>query len=195
MQIEYVNRRGDRYYIFEGKTKTGKPKYFASKSATSQKGVPVDALPAEFEIYEHPSNSTVSVRRVKASRVLAEERELVDRLAVELSAYSCLQAVVDGDRIVIYTPDRDPLAAAATMAELFGSAPAGTAEWTRRNTSYRAEMRFTLADADRRLYTAQRYCYRGSVEDWIWIGGPSPLEPLAQKLVAHLGRESFYELM
>jgi hypothetical protein len=31
MTIEHVNRRGDRYYVLQGKTKTGKPKFYCSK--------------------------------------------------------------------------------------------------------------------------------------------------------------------
>lgn len=36
--MEYVNRKGDRFHIFQGKTKAGKPKYFASKRQISEKG-------------------------------------------------------------------------------------------------------------------------------------------------------------
>ena len=44
MPFEYVNRCGDRYYLLQGKTKTGKPKYYASKKA---EGVPVEQMPEE----------------------------------------------------------------------------------------------------------------------------------------------------
>jgi hypothetical protein len=43
--MEYTNRKGHRYFVFEGKTKTGKPKYFASRRATSDKAVRLDKLP------------------------------------------------------------------------------------------------------------------------------------------------------
>lgn len=192
--MEYVNRQGDRYYIFQGKTKNGKPKYFASKRETSEKGVKVASLPAEFEIFENPSNATVSVRRRKPSRILPPERDLVYRLAAELSACSCVQTIVDGDRIVIYRPDTDPNAAAAALARIFGSAPSAAADWTMRHTTYSADLRFTIHDVDQRTYVAERYCYRSSVDGWIKIDGPASLESLARKLVPHLGKESFYEL-
>ena len=194
MPLEHVNRRGDRYYIYEGKTKTGKPKYFASKRATSEKGVPVETLPEDFEVSERPDNASVSVRRRKPTRVLPGERELVDRLAVELSACSCAQTIVDGNRIVIYTPDTDPVASEAVFASIFGSSPPGSADWTARITNYSAALRFTLKDVDQRIYIAERFCYRGAIDGWTWIGGPAPLEPLARELVPHLGKESFFEL-
>jgi len=36
--------------------------------------------------------------------------------------------------------------------------------------------------------------YRGSIDRWIRIGGPAPLESLAKKFAPHLGEESFFEL-
>ena len=30
MAIEHVNRRGDTYYLHEGRTRTGRPKFFFS---------------------------------------------------------------------------------------------------------------------------------------------------------------------
>lgn len=193
--MEYINREGDRYYIFQGKTKTGKPKYFASKHETSEKGVKVTALPGEFEVFENPSNAMVYVRRRKASRILPTERDLVHRLAAELSACSYVQTIVDGNRIVVYTPDNDPNAAATALARLFGSAPSAAADWTARHTSYSADLRFTIHDVNRRAFVAERYCYRSSIDKWIHIAGPASLESLARRIVPHLGKESFYELI
>jgi hypothetical protein len=192
--MEYVNRQGDRYYVFRGKTKTGKPKYYASKRETSEKGVKVGSLPGEFEIFEDPSSATVVVRRRKPSSILPAERDLVDRLAAELSAYSCVQTIVDGDRIVIYTPDTDPKAAAAALARDFGPVLSAMADWMQRHINYSADLRFTIHDIDQRTYVAERYCYRSSVDGWIQIHGPASLESLVRKLVPHLGKDSFYEL-
>ena len=41
---------------------------------------------------------------------------------------------------------------------------------------------------------AERFCFRGSVDDWIPIGGPAVLSAHVRQFVKHLGRESFYEL-
>jgi hypothetical protein len=45
-----------------------------------------------------------------------------------------------------------------------------------------------------REFVFQRYCYRGSIDDWIVIDSGSDLEALAQKNLYHLGKESYYEL-
>lgn len=65
MGLEYTNRRGTRYYVFQGETKTGKPKYFASRKPDSDKGVRIETLPDEFEIFEHPESTIVTIRKRK----------------------------------------------------------------------------------------------------------------------------------
>jgi hypothetical protein len=59
-------------------------------------------------------------------------------------------------------------------------------------------LRFTLVDEDDRTFHAQRWCFRGSVDDWIGLwssGGDGPLTDLVKRFCPHVGRESFYELM
>ena len=42
---------------------------------------------------------------------------------------------------------------------------------------------------------AERFCFRGSVDDWIDIGGPAQKLPvLLKKFVKHLGKESLFEI-
>jgi hypothetical protein len=49
-------------------------------------------------------------------------------------------------------------------------------------------------DAQRRTFQTQRYCFLGSVDDWIEIGQPGKLTQLVKKYVKHLGKESYLEL-
>ena len=55
-------------------------------------------------------------------------------------------------------------------------------------------MRFVLQDEARRLFAPERYCFRGSVEDWISIGEPDQLGKLASRFLKHLGKDSIYDL-
>jgi hypothetical protein len=55
-------------------------------------------------------------------------------------------------------------------------------------------MRFILIDAKTRSFGAQRWCYRGSIDDWIDIGASGSLEQLAQRLIPTLGTDQFFEL-
>jgi hypothetical protein len=63
-----------------------------------------------------------------------------------------------------------------------------------RNAHYVPVMRFVLQDEAERAFPPERYCFRGSVEDWISIGEPDQLGKLAPKFLKHLGRDSIYEL-
>ena len=62
MAVEYTNRIGKTYYLREGKTKTGKPRYFFSSNKDG-KGEAVKEIPEGFEIYEHPENAQVFLRK------------------------------------------------------------------------------------------------------------------------------------
>jgi hypothetical protein len=46
MPFKYVNRRGERYYLLQGKRKTGKPTYYTSKKPI---GVLVEAVPRSLK--------------------------------------------------------------------------------------------------------------------------------------------------
>ena len=60
MPVTHVNRKRDTYYLQAGKTKTGTPRYWFSKST---EGDLVDAIPAGHEVYENPE-AQVFLRRI-----------------------------------------------------------------------------------------------------------------------------------
>jgi hypothetical protein len=55
-------------------------------------------------------------------------------------------------------------------------------------------LRFVLADKQQRTFATERFCFRGSVDRWIYIAGPADLSVQLKKYIKHLGRESMYEL-
>lgn len=59
---------------------------------------------------------------------------------------------------------------------------------------YQALMRFILIDKKTRKFEAQRYCFRGSIDDWIELDRSTDLKKLAKKCCCHLGKDSFYDL-
>ena len=80
MAMEYVNRRGERYYLLQGKTKTGKPKYYVSRKAG---GVPVEHMPEGYEFYEEPDRGIVAVRKIRPTNITTQEREMLMRWTAE----------------------------------------------------------------------------------------------------------------
>jgi hypothetical protein len=60
---------------------------------------------------------------------------------------------------------------------------------------YEERMRIILVHRKgEREFIFQRYCYRGSIDDWITIDSGSDLEALVEKNLYHLGKESYYKL-
>jgi hypothetical protein len=195
MPFEYVNRRGERYYLLQGKTKTGKPKYYVSRKAD---GVPVEQVPEGYEIYENAQRGLVSVRRVRPSRVAPLERESLTRWTRQLAGIEHFYVDIQGDSLVVYTPEIDPAASVNVLSRIFGSFPEGAAsaqEWIGKRATYSPMLRFTLEDEEKRLYSAERWCFRGSIDGWFFLSGGHPLETLARAYLPHLNQESFFELM
>ena len=56
-------------------------------------------------------------------------------------------------------------------------------------------MRFILADAETRDFGVQRWCYRGSIDDWIDVGAFGPVDQVARQLIPTLGTDRFFELI
>jgi hypothetical protein len=195
MPVEYVNRRDERYYLHQGKTRTGKPKYYFSRKPG---GVPVEQVPDGYEIYEHPERGIVFIRKVRTSRVLPVEREMLARWTRELAGIAFFCVDVQEDSLVIYTASTDGEALVNSLSERIGMFPgreAAAREWIGKHATYLPMLRFTLVDEKKRLFAVERWCFRGSIDDWFFLAGPQPLETQAKKYLPHLNRESFFELM
>ncbi len=57
-----------------------------------------------------------------------------------------------------------------------------------------AIMRFVLEDDAARLFVTERFCFKGRIDDWIYVDGPAVLADQVKKYIKHLGQDSFYEL-
>lgn len=198
MAVEYTNRRGDTYYLQAGKTRTGKPRYWFGRKLT---GEPVGRVPAGYEIYEHPEAGLVSLRKTKPTEISQLDR---DALSDGIRRYAGLEHFivdVERDSLVVYLPgmgeDEADRMLNAFRGPLLGASPRMQAV---RNSmiqasNYTKMMRFALVNPAERVFVLQRWCFRGSVDDWIWVGGPAPLADLVRQYGQHLGKESFHELM
>ena len=74
MPITHVNAKGKTYYLHQGTTKTGKPKYYFSPKSD---GNLVEVIPEGFEIYEHP-NAQVFLRQIQPKIITDAERQVVE---------------------------------------------------------------------------------------------------------------------
>jgi hypothetical protein len=190
VSITHMNAKGKTFYLHQGTTKTGKPKYhFAMQSA----GHLADAIPAGFEIYENP-NAQVFLRRIPPKIITDEERQVIEDGMRKYASVQDYKIDVKGNAIVIYTAEQD-IEALVHLFQDVGSMrdEAKIRRAIRREITYSPMLQFVLSDDKQRAFVAQRYCFRGSVNDWIDIGH-GPLTTLVKAYVKHLGKESYFDL-
>ncbi|MCZ6876268.1 MAG: hypothetical protein O7G88_22525 [bacterium] len=191
MPITHVNAKGKTYYLHQGTTKTGKPKYYFSMK---REGRLAESIPEDFEIYENP-NAQVFLRRIPPKIITDEERQLVEDGMRKYASVQDYKIDVKGKTIIVYTADQS----VDTLVDLFKDLhPDPTASPQLMTTlrgviQYSPMLTFILDDKEQRLFTAQRYCFRGSIDDWIDIDH-GKLEKLVKTYVQHLGNESYFEL-
>jgi hypothetical protein len=190
--ITHTNAKGQTFSLYQGTTKTGKPKYYF---AMQSEGTLAKAVPAGYEIYENP-NAQIFLRRIPPKIITDEECQIVEegmRTYAEVKDY---KVDVRGNALLIYTADQDMETLAAIVCNPHASREENTRRMTllRQGIHYSPMLVFQLIDAQRRTFQTQRYCFLGSVDDWIEIGKPGKLPALVKKYVKHLGQDSYVEL-
>ena len=191
--LSYTNRLDATYYLHEGKTKTGKPRYFVAK--TVRPGA-LSAMPAGYEFSES-INGVVSVRRVDTSAPKITDSDLA-AVRAELARHEHLGRhrveAVKGE-ILVYEPAGGmSLDEMRGMARMFGVSSEMLDEFggMRSRIKYEPVMKFVPEEQDGH-YTVHRMTYRGR-GGWSWPLGFGPIEDLVGEYLEAVGTEAFYEL-
>lgn len=190
MPIQYTNRRGKTYYLHQGVTKKGNPKYYFSLKS---EGDLVNEIPAGFEIYENP-NAQVFLRRIHPKIITNEEVVIVEQGMRQFSSERHYQIDVKKNTIIIFTADQNVDALAATLSNAFPFQSLEVKNILAQSINYSPMLQFVLIDKEKRTFITQRYCFLGSIDDWVQIGEPDALPKLVKEYVKHLGQDSYYEL-
>jgi len=165
MVVKHVNRKGQTFYLHETKTKTGKPKYFFSMK---EEGVLVGSIPEGYEVYENP-DAQVFLRKRLPRFITDHEIAIVrDGLHRYAKDRHCISDVRE-KHVIVYYSEGDNL--------------------------YQKVLRFTLIDEDQRCFAAERWCFLGSIDNWINLSGGGELARLIERYAPHIGKESFFALM
>jgi len=190
MAINYINRKGQLYYLHQGTTKTGKPKYFFSMKS---EGNLLKIIPDGYEIYENP-NAQVFLRKVQPKVITDEEKAIVEAGIQKFSSLEDYQIDIKKEIITIYTPDQD-VDLLSRLINFSSSDKLSEAQnILKRSISYSPMLRFILIDEQKRIFMTQRYCFLGRIDDWRDIGKQDGIQELVENYVKHLGQESFFEL-
>jgi hypothetical protein len=188
--IKYTNRKGKTYYLHQGTTKNNKVRFYFSQNT---EGDLADAMPDGYEIYENP-NGGVYIRKARPQVISDDELAAVENELRQFSHLRYCQVDVKKGIISIHTPDQD-VDGLLEIARSFSMVDDLEVQRTiEQLVTYSPELRFVLVDREARLFQAQRYCYRGSIDDWIDIGEPGKMEELVDRYVKRLETEAFFDL-
>jgi len=188
MAITYTTRRGKTYCLHTGPKRGGGIQHYVS---TDPEGPLAGSVPEGFEIYETP-NGQVYLRKKKPDLIRPAELAQVEReLQKQQRNEHCYLVEVSGEKIVIHEGDTH----IDTLREInMRFSARGLEDWVACHAHYMPVMRFVLQDEVRRVFSPERYCFRGSVDDWICIGEPDQLGRLTSRFLKHLGIDSLYDL-
>ena len=193
MTIEYTNRKQQKFYLHQGQTKTGKPKYFFSMKS---EGTSVDTLPDGYEIYENP-NAQVFLRKIPDRHITLEEIATVrDGIAKHANLVNGRDFIIDvkNKNIVVHFCDQNIINLKDTLSSIRARNTQEAEEILARNLTYSPMMQFVLDDAPTRTFRVERWCFRGSIDDWIVLDC-SDLKSAVERYGRHLDKESFYDLI
>ncbi len=193
MPITHTNRQGDVYYLHQGETKTGKPRYFFSRKNDGQLA---EAVPEGYEIYEKPS-AQVFLRKIVPTSIRPEEVEVV-RAGLRRVGANVFFLETEKNSIAVHAPSQTRKELERFAEKLGGWMPSSMlANELQSRVPFAPMLRFVLANEAKRHFRVQRWCFRGSVDGWIpLLSGPSgDLAKLVAYFGPHLEEESFFELM
>ncbi|MCD6274131.1 MAG: hypothetical protein J7K30_15115 [Deltaproteobacteria bacterium] len=136
--------------------------------------------------------------RKKQPQIVTDiEKYLINKYLKKLKSSNRYLSDIKGKNITVFESTQNIDGLKALFERLpFGEHQSDSCiiEKLEREITYKPMMRFILEDKQQRIFIAQCFCFKGSVDDWIYIGGPDSLENLLKAYFNHLGQESFYGL-
>jgi hypothetical protein len=199
--LQYSNQVGKIYYLREGKTKTGKPRYFFSLQQNG-KGKSVNKIPEGYEIYEHPVNAQVFLRKKRPRLITDIEKQFVKKNLNSLKRSRRYRVDCKDEYITIYESSADTEKLKGIFGDLLGNMPtrpSGNTDDTMTafiniaDQHYTAMLRFCLDDKEKRTFTVERFCFRGAFDKWIYLAGPDNFRVIVEKYLKILGTDEFFD--
>jgi len=193
MPITYTNRKGFTYFLNKGVTKTGKPRYYFARQ---QKGEPVEKIPAGYKI-EESVNAIVSLVKACPQLIHSDETDSVKTALARHPKARDYRVAVKDKMIIVYEAtgwDVDRMMELFEGFPILPNAREKLEEERERYNQFTPVLRFILQNQETRQYQAERWCYSGSIDDWIHAGHSGKIASLAKKLIPKLGTDDFFEL-
>jgi hypothetical protein len=197
MPISHTNRKGQTFFLRQGITKTGKPRYFFSRTVESDA---LEQIPAGYHI-EESVNGVVSLVKDRQQLILPEEIQVIEAALHCHPKGNNYRVSAKGKQIVVYErlgPD------AEDMADIFGKTLSmysrqelleGVQALLDKNAQYSAMLHFNLVDAAERTFCAERATYVSSLPEWVDICDCGSLQSLVNEIIPLLDTDEYFELL
>jgi len=198
MSVTHTNRKGVTYYLRRTVTKTGRPRYVFSREP---KGELVEQIPESWRISESV-NGIVSLVKDRPAQILPQELAAVEAVVARHPKSHNYRVAVKHNRIEVYErigPDADEVLSIFTEMGLGAPGMRHRIQELRSDMDRRAQftpvLRFVLTDAEQRTFHTERWCYLGSIDDWIYVGTTGPVDRLARQWIPRLGTDALFEVL
>lgn len=194
MAKEFKNSKGKTYYLKSRTTKKGNITYYLTVKLDDDC---LNSLPKEYEVFEKYDMETLYVRKKVASKFSKEEIASIEKELKNNADIDEYKLAVHGAEIKIYTAEKGK-GISSFMQDSIASAifdKRRSALYEKAFLRYEERLKIQLKEKkDFKEFLVLRYCYRGSVDDWIVIDAGDNLKELAKDTIVHLGKESYFEL-
>lgn len=192
MAKEFKNSRNVAFYIKSKLTKKGNTTYFMTKKLDKEC---LDEEPQGFEVFEKPDSRTIFIRRRKPNKFGLKGVNIIKKELERNKNIADFKIDVNGDEVKIYTVDledeRDNVFVGGLQDVLFSKSKMNV--FRKAFQRFEERMRIKLMEKkEEREYLVYRYCYRGSVDDWIIIDAGEDLADMAKNLQL-IGTEEYFE--
>jgi len=193
MATAFKNSREVAFYIKSKKTKKGNTTYYMTKKLD---GECLEVEPDGFEVFEKPDSRTMFIRRRKPNKFGLKGINVIKKELNKNKDIADFKIDVIGDVVKVYTTDlesgADNIFSGGLQDLLFSK---GKMDLFRKAYQrYEERMRIKLVEKkNEKEYLVYRYCYRGSVDDWIIIDAGEDLGQLAKDNLKLIGTEEYFE--
>jgi hypothetical protein len=137
----------------------------------------------------------VFLRKIPPQIITPEEMEIVVSGIKKYAKLDYFIVDVKGKNIIVYTCDQNVDTLGEIASSSYGADSSRVRNAIARSLSYTPMMQLVLEDVKTREFVVERWCFRGSVDDWIPLTDSLNLKELVRKYASHLGKESFYDLI
>ena len=189
MPFTYTNRKGFIYHLCQAITKTDKTRYYFAREPQN---IPVEKMPDGYQVDESV-NGIVSLVKARPQLILSEELVIVESALKKHPQSRKYRATVKDNKIIVHESQGADFG--EILAGIGWSVPDSLEQgFYERYARFSPIMRFILEDAEGRVFSPHRWCFRGGIDGWINAGNPAKIDALVKKLLPKLGTDDFYEL-